>query len=53
MLHAQVIDERADEVLELHRGASAWFEAHDDTSQAISHALAVMPRQVGQAADRR
>ena len=28
------------EVAELHRRASAWFEAHDDTSQAISHALA-------------
>ena len=39
VLHAHLLDERPDQVAELHRRASAWFEAHDDTSQAISHAL--------------
>jgi ATP/maltotriose-dependent transcriptional regulator MalT len=40
VLHAHLLDERPGEVGELHRRASVWFEAHDDTSQAISHALA-------------
>jgi LuxR family transcriptional regulator, maltose regulon positive regulatory protein len=40
VLRAHLLDEQPDEVAELHRRASAWFEAHDDTSQAISHALA-------------
>jgi LuxR family maltose regulon positive regulatory protein len=40
VLHARLLDERPDEVAELHRRASMWFEAHDDTAQAISHALA-------------
>jgi ATP/maltotriose-dependent transcriptional regulator MalT len=40
VLHAHLLDERPGEVGELHRRASAWFEADDDTSQAITHALA-------------
>ncbi len=39
VLHAHLLEERGDEVAELHRRASAWFEANGDTSQAISHAL--------------
>jgi LuxR family maltose regulon positive regulatory protein len=49
VLHAYLLEERADEVAELHRRASGWFEAHDDTSQAISHALA--GGDTGRAAD--
>src|SRR6185503_14261514 len=49
VLHAHLLEERADEVAELHRRASAWFEARDDTSQAISHALAA--GDTGRAAD--
>jgi LuxR family maltose regulon positive regulatory protein len=40
VLYARLLDERPDEVAELHRRASVWFETHDDTAQAISHALA-------------
>jgi LuxR family maltose regulon positive regulatory protein len=40
VLHAHLLDERPEQVAELHRRASAWFEAHDDTSQAINHAQA-------------
>ena len=40
VLHARLLDERPDEVAELHKRASVWFETHDDTAQAISHALA-------------
>jgi LuxR family maltose regulon positive regulatory protein len=40
VLHARLLDERPDEVAELHQRASVWFESHDDTAQAISHALA-------------
>jgi LuxR family maltose regulon positive regulatory protein len=39
VLRAHLLEERGDEVAELHRRASAWFEANGDTSQAISHAL--------------
>src|SRR6266516_2627670 len=49
VLHAHLLDERPAQVAELHRRASAWFEAHDDTSQAISHALAC--GDTGRAAD--
>jgi LuxR family maltose regulon positive regulatory protein len=49
VLHAHLLDERPHEVAELHRRASAWFQAHDDTSQAISHALA--GGDTGRAAD--
>jgi LuxR family maltose regulon positive regulatory protein len=40
VLQAHLLEEHADEVAELHRRASVWFEANGDTSQAISHALA-------------
>lgn len=40
VLQAHLLEEHADEVAELHRRASTWFEANGDTSQAISHALA-------------
>jgi LuxR family maltose regulon positive regulatory protein len=49
VLHAHLSDERPDEVAELHRRASAWFEAHGDPSDAISHALA--GGDTGRAAD--
>ena len=49
VLRAHLLDERPDEVAELHRRASAWFEVHDDASQAISHALA--GGDTGRAAD--
>ena len=38
VLHAHLLDERPDLVSTLHRRASTWFEANDDTAQAISHA---------------
>jgi LuxR family maltose regulon positive regulatory protein len=40
VLRAHLLDEHAEEVPELHRRASAWFEADGDRSQAIAHALA-------------
>jgi LuxR family transcriptional regulator, maltose regulon positive regulatory protein len=40
VLSAHLLDEQAEQVAELHARASAWFEAHGDSSQAISHALA-------------
>ena len=40
VLRAHLLDEQPGEVAELHRRASAWFEANGDTTQAISHALA-------------
>ena len=40
VLQAHLLDERPDAVAELHRRASTWFEANDDTPSAISHALA-------------
>jgi LuxR family transcriptional regulator, maltose regulon positive regulatory protein len=40
VLSAHLLDEQAERVAELHARASAWFEAHGDSSQAISHALA-------------
>ena len=40
VLHAHLLDERPDEVAELHRRASVWCEAHDDTALAIRHAQA-------------
>ncbi len=49
VLQAHLLDERPDEVAELHRRASAWFEANDDTLSAISHALA--GSDTGRAAD--
>jgi LuxR family transcriptional regulator, maltose regulon positive regulatory protein len=49
VLHAHLLDERPNEVAELHRRASAWFEAQGDISQAISHAHA--GGDLGRAAD--
>jgi LuxR family transcriptional regulator, maltose regulon positive regulatory protein len=49
VLHTHLLDERPDEVAELHRRASAWFAAHDDSSQAVTHALA--GGDTGRAAD--
>jgi len=49
VLHAHLIDEQPDQVAELHRRASDWFAAHQDTSQAINHALAA--GDLGRAAD--
>ena len=49
VLQAYLLDELPDQVAELHRRASAWFEAHDDAAQAISHALA--GGDTGRAAD--
>ena len=40
MLQARLLDERPDEVLELHRRASAWYEQDGDITAAIEHALA-------------
>ena len=40
VLHIHLLDERPDLVSALHRRASTWFEANDDTAQAISHAQA-------------
>ncbi|MFL6160625.1 MAG: LuxR C-terminal-related transcriptional regulator [Jatrophihabitantaceae bacterium] len=40
VLRAHLLEEQGDGVAELHRRASAWFEANGDASQAISHALA-------------
>ncbi len=39
VLRARLIDEQADEVSELHRRASAWFEQNDLPAEAIQHAL--------------
>src|SRR5439155_12242805 len=49
VLRAHLLDERPDQVAELHRRASEWFEVHDDMSQAISHAQA--GGDTGRAAD--
>jgi LuxR family maltose regulon positive regulatory protein len=49
VLRAHLLDERPNEVAELHLRASVWFEAHDDTLAAISHALA--GDDTGRAAD--
>jgi LuxR family maltose regulon positive regulatory protein len=49
VLHAHLLDEHAQEVPELHRRASVWFEADGDSSQAIDHALA--GGDTGRAAD--
>jgi LuxR family transcriptional regulator, maltose regulon positive regulatory protein len=40
VLRAHLLDERGDDVAELHRRASGWFAANGDASQAIGHALA-------------
>lgn len=40
VLRARLLDEHADRVPDLHRRASAWFEATGDLPDAIGHALA-------------
>jgi LuxR family transcriptional regulator, maltose regulon positive regulatory protein len=40
VLRARLLDERPDEVAELHRRASDWHEANDDRPEAIRHAFA-------------
>ncbi|MDT4932303.1 MAG: hypothetical protein QOK11_195 [Pseudonocardiales bacterium] len=49
VLHAHLLDEQPDQVAQLHRRASVWFEDHADTSQAIIHAQA--GGDTGRAAD--
>ena len=39
VLHARLLDEQTDQVPELHRRASAWFEQNDLPAEAIQHAL--------------
>lgn len=40
VLRARLADERPEQLDELHRRASAWYEASDDQSEAIAHAMA-------------
>ena len=40
VLHARLLDEQPDDVPDLHRRASAWYEQNDEPSEAIRHALA-------------
>jgi LuxR family transcriptional regulator, maltose regulon positive regulatory protein len=40
VLQAHLLDEQADEVPDLHRRASAWFEQNGEPSEAIRHAVA-------------
>lgn len=40
VLQARLIEEQQDEVPELHRRASAWYEQHGEQDSAIQHALA-------------
>jgi LuxR family maltose regulon positive regulatory protein len=40
VLHARLLDEHPELVLELHRRASDWYEGHDDRPEAIRHAFA-------------
>lgn len=49
VLQAYLLDEHRDQVADLHRRASRWFEADDDTLSAISHSLA--GGDTGRAAD--
>ncbi len=49
VLHARLLDEQPDEVPELHRRASAWYEENAEPSEAIRHALAA--QDFGRAAD--
>jgi LuxR family maltose regulon positive regulatory protein len=49
VLQAHLLDERPYAISQLHRRASDWFEANDDTLSAISHALA--GGDTGRAAD--
>ena len=49
VLQAHLRDEQPDEVPDLHRRASAWYEQNDEPSEAIRHALAA--QDFGRAAD--
>src|SRR5206468_2543491 len=40
VLQTHLVDEQPDEVPDLHRRASAWYEQHGERSEAIRHALA-------------
>ena len=40
VLHARLRDEQPDDVPDLHRRASAWYEQNDEPAEAIRHALA-------------
>ena len=40
VLQAHLLDERSDDVPELHRRASVWYEQNGEPSEAIRHALA-------------
>ncbi len=40
VLRAHLLDERPDQVPELHRRASEWYEQNDERSEAIRHAMA-------------
>jgi LuxR family maltose regulon positive regulatory protein len=40
VLQARMLDERPDEVGDLHRRASDWYEVHGDRAEAVRHALA-------------
>ena len=40
LLRARLLDQHPDDVPELHRRASAWWEAHGEPAEAIGHALA-------------
>jgi len=40
VLQAHLMQEYADEIPELHRRASGWFEQHGESAEAIDHALA-------------
>src|SRR6185437_765404 len=49
VLHARLRDEQPDDVPELHRRASGWYEQNGEPSEAIRHALAA--GDFGRAAD--
>ena len=40
VLRAQLLDERPDQVPDLHRRASEWYEQNGEPSEAVRHALA-------------
>ena len=49
VLHARLLDEQPEEVPDLHRRASGWYEQNGEPSEAIRHALAA--RDFERAAD--
>ena len=40
VLHAHLLDEQPDDVPDLHRRASVWYEQNGESSEAIGHAMA-------------